>query len=140
MGSQILSFIRIISGVIYFKYFLSYLFYLVLSALGLRCCTWAFPSCGEWGPLLVAVHGSLIAGASPVEKHGLQAHGPSSCGTRAQQLWHTGSRAQAPQQVGSSWTRARTPIPCIGRGILNHCTTREAPQVLFKMLILVPIP
>ena len=26
----------------------------------------------------------------------------------------------------SSWTRARTHVPCIGRQILNHCTTREA--------------
>ena len=32
----------------------------------------------------------------------------------------------APQHVGSSWTRARTRVPCIGRRILNHCTTREA--------------
>ena len=28
--------------------------------------------------------------------------------------------------VGSSWTRTRTHIPCTGRRILNHCTTREA--------------
>ena len=60
----------------------------------------------------------------------------SSCGTQAQQLWLTGSRAQAqqlwrtglvaPQHVGSSWTRARTRVPCIGRWILNCCATREA--------------
>ena len=29
--------------------------------------------------------------------------------------------------MGSSRTRARTHVPCIGRRILNHCTTREAP-------------
>ena len=28
----------------------------------------------------------------------------------------------------SSQTRARTRVPCIGRQILNHCTTREAPS------------
>ena len=28
--------------------------------------------------------------------------------------------------MGSSQTRARTRVPCIGRRILNHCTTREA--------------
>ena len=28
--------------------------------------------------------------------------------------------------MGSSWTRARTHVPCIGRWILNHCATREA--------------
>ena len=59
----------------------------------------------------------------------LQSTGPrcmgfSSCGTRAQQLWRTG--LVAPQHVGSSRTRARTRVPCIGRWILNHCATREA--------------
>ena len=95
--------------------------------LGLCCYAWAFPSCSEWGPLLIAVHGPLIEGASPVAEHGLQAHEASSCGTRAQQLWHTSSRMQAPRHVGSSWTRAQTCVRCIGRRILNHCTTREAP-------------
>ena len=38
-------------------------------------------------------------------------------------MWHTGLVAR--QHVGSSQTRARTRVPCIGRGILNHCTTRE---------------
>ena len=33
--------------------------------------------------------------------------------------------------MGSSWTRARTHVPCIGRRILNHCTTREALLVFF---------
>ena len=31
----------------------------------------------------------------------------------------------APQHVGSSWTRDRTCVPCIGRQILNHCANRE---------------
>ena len=31
----------------------------------------------------------------------------------------------APRHVGSSRTRGRTCVPCIGRQILNHCTTRE---------------
>ena len=29
--------------------------------------------------------------------------------------------------VGSSWTRDRTRVPCIGRWIPNHWTTREVP-------------
>ena len=37
--------------------------------LGLRCCTRAFSSCGEWGLLFVAVHGLLIAVASLVAEH-----------------------------------------------------------------------
>ena len=32
----------------------------------------------------------------------------------------------APRHVGSSQTRARTRVPCIGRQILNQCATREA--------------
>ena len=62
-----------------------YLFiYLFLAALGLRCCTWAFSSCGEWGLLFVAVHGLLVAVASLAVVHGLQA-------LRLQQLQHAGS-------------------------------------------------
>ena len=46
-------------------------------------------------------------------------------GTRAQELWCTGSAA--PRQVGSSWTRGRTRVSCIARWIQKHWTTREAP-------------
>ena len=68
--------------------------------------------------------------------------GFSCCGARAQQLWLMDSRAQAqqlrctglvaPRQVGSSPTRARTRVPCIGRRIFNHCTTRGAPWCFLK--------
>ena len=34
----------------------------------------------------------------------------------------------APRHMGSSWTRDQTYVPCIGRQILNHCTTREVPR------------
>ena len=66
--------------------------------------------------------------------------GFSSRGTWAQQLWRTSSRAQAQQlwrtglvslrHVGSSRTRDRTHVPCIGRRILNLCATREAPVIV----------
>ena len=36
----------------------------------------------------------------------------------------------AVQHVGSSRTRARTCVPCIGRWILNHCAAREALCIL----------
>ena len=52
--------------------------------------------------------------------------GFSSCSMRAQQLWLAG--LVAPQHVGSSRTRDRTHVPCIGRWILNHCATREVPE------------
>ena len=48
-----------------------YFIYLFLAALGLRCCMQAFSSCSEWGLLLVAVRGLLIAVASLVAEHGL---------------------------------------------------------------------
>ena len=31
----------------------------------------------------------------------------------------------------SSWTRARTRVPCVGRRILKHCATREVPMLFF---------
>ena len=44
-------------------------------------------------------------------------------------MWHTGLVAL--RHLGSSQTRAQTHVPCIGRRILNHCTTKEAPRLLF---------
>ena len=71
--------------------------------------------------------------------------GFNSCGTRAQQLWLVGSRLQAqqlwckglvaPWHVGSSRSRDRTHVPCIGRRILNHCATREVPMVFFLWML-----
>ena len=56
----------------FFPFVLINLFiYLFLAALGLRCCVWAFSSCGERGLLFVAVRGLLIAVASLVAEHGL---------------------------------------------------------------------
>ena len=42
-----------------------------MAALGLRCCTRAFSSCGEPGLLFVVVRRLLIAVASLVAEHGL---------------------------------------------------------------------
>ena len=57
------------SRTFFFKYFI--LFYLFMAALGLRCCTRAFSSCGGQGLLFVAVHRLLIAVASFLAEHGL---------------------------------------------------------------------
>ena len=51
-------------------FFNIYLIYF-LAALGLRCCAWAFSSCGERGLLFFVVRGLLIAVASLVAEHGL---------------------------------------------------------------------
>ena len=63
-----------------FPLFFNFIYF--LAALGLRCCAWAFSSCSKWGLLFVALHGLLIAVASLVAEHGLQASG-------LQQLQHT---------------------------------------------------
>ena len=211
--------------------------------LGLHFCARAFASCGERGPLFIAVRGPLTIVASLVAEHRLQTRRLSSCGsrvqllcgmwdlprpglepvspalagrlsttappgkppvclffnyifgyvgssllcagflqlrragatlrcgvrashcggfsccealalgTRAQQLWLAGSRVQAqqlwlagsrvqaqqlwctglvaPQHVGSSLSRAQSRVSCLGRRILNHCATREVPELVF---------
>ena len=54
-------------------------------------------------------------------------------------LWSAGSVVVAhglscsAADVGSSQTRARTRVPCIGRRILNHCATREALHNFLKL-------
>ena len=58
--------------------FLKFFFWVVL---GLRCCSWAFSSRGEWGLLFVAERGLLIVVASLVVEHAwaLGHTGFSSC-------------------------------------------------------------
>ena len=71
----------------FFFFFLINLFiYLFLVVLGLRFCARAFPSCGERGPLFIAVRGPPTIAASPVAEHRLQTRRLSSCGSRAQLL------------------------------------------------------
>ena len=43
-----------------------------------------------------------------------------------QEVWTTGSPAS--RRVGPSQTRDRTCVPCTGRRILSHCTSREVPE------------
>ena len=96
--------------------------YLILAVLGLRCCMWAFSSCGQRGLLFTVVCGLLSAVASLVAEQGLQSarasvvavHGlrcPSACGIFPDQGSHC--------------------VPCIGMRILNHWTTREVPGFFF---------
>ena len=54
--------------------------------LGLRFCARALSSCGERGPLFIAVRGPLTIVASLVAEHRLQTRRLSSCGARAQSL------------------------------------------------------
>ena len=70
---------------------LSYFIYLFMY-LWIYCCVGssfrarAFSSCGERGPLFIAVRGPLTIAASLVAEHRLQTRRLSSCGSRAQLL------------------------------------------------------
>ena len=76
---------------------------------------------------------TLHRGARASRYCGLSCCGAQAPDAQAQQLWLTGP--VAPRHVGSSQTRARTRVPRIGRRILNHCATREAPVFfIFKIL------
>ena len=112
----------------------------------LRCSAWA-SHCGGFSCCKTRALGTR---ASVVVAHGLSSCstlapervGFSSCGAWAQQLQLVDSRTWAQQlwrtdlvarhHVGSSWTRDRTRVPCIGRRILNHWTTRE---VLINLIV-----
>ena len=94
-----------------------------MAVLGLRFHVRAFSSCSKRGSLFIAVRGPLTIAASPVAEHRLQMRRLSNCGSRG---------LVAPRHVGSSHTRARTRVPCIGRQILNHCATREALLYLYN--------
>ena len=99
-----------------------------------------FSSCSEWG-LLASRSASHCGGFSCCRARGLGYACFSSYGTWAQQLWLLGSRAQAqqlwhtgsvaPQHMGSSQTRDQTHVSYIGRQILYHGATREAPKDFF---------
>ena len=53
-----------------------------MAASGLRCCSWAFSSCGEQGPLFIVVHGLLIVVASRCRARalGARASAVAACG------------------------------------------------------------
>ena len=117
--------------------------YLVSAALGLHWFAQAFSHCSKWGLLFIAAHVLLIVVASLVGRSiGSRRVDFSSCTTPGQELLHAGSRMHglsscggmglvAPQHVESSQTRDQTHVPCIGRQILYHWTTREFPDDLF---------
>ena len=57
-----------------------------MAVLGLRFCARAFSSCGERGPLFIAVCGPLTIVASLAAEHRLQTRRLSNRGSRAQPL------------------------------------------------------
>ena len=79
---------------------------------------------------LVVEDGLYGIWASVVVAHGLWRAGSGVLYMNLFDLWHE----------GSSRTRGRTGILCFARWILNHCTTREAPNLskLKKSLFTIP--
>ena len=100
----------------FFFFFLIFYFIYYLFICSWLC--WVFVSVR--GLSLVAASG----GHSSSQCAGLSCCRAQAPDAQAQQLWLTGPAA--PRHVGSSQTRARTRVPCIGRQTLNHCATREA--------------
>ena len=121
--------------------FILLFYFIFFGCIGLHCCAWAF--------LWLWRAGFSLLWFLLLRSMGSRHVGFRSCGTWAQQLWVTGSRAQAqqlwrtglpaPRHVGSSRTRARTHVPCIGRQILNHCATREATFQSF-LIVYISLP
>ena len=63
-----------------------FIYLFIFGVLGLRFCARAFSSCGERGPLFIAVRRPLTIAASLVAEHRLHTRRLSSCGSRAQLL------------------------------------------------------
>ena len=99
-------------------YFLSLFFF--LSVLGL-CRTQGFSRCRDQGYSLVAVHGLLTLVASLVAERGLNRAGSIAV--------EHGLRC--PVACGIVLDRGWKHVPCIGRQIPNHWTTREVLHILF---------
>ena len=67
----------------YYVTFIYLFIYFFMAVLGLRLCVRALSSCGERGPLFIAVRGPPTVAASPAAEHRLQTRRLSSCGSRA---------------------------------------------------------
>ena len=102
---------------LYSTYFIFYFFIFIFGSVGSSFLCEGFLQLQQAGA-------TLYRGARASHYRGLSCCGAQAPDAQAQQLWLTGPAA--PRHVGPSQTRARTPVPCIGRQILNPCATREA--------------
>ena len=106
--------------------------------LGLRFCARAFSSCGERGPLFIAVHGPLTVAASLVVEHRLQTRRLSSCGSRAQLLrgmWdlrRPGLKPVSPALAGRLSTTAPPGKPEISVLIREIPQSSLAPSTMWR--------
>ena len=88
---------------------------------GLRFCARAFSSCGERGPLLIAVRGPLTVAASLVAGHRLQTRRLRSCGSRAQLL-------------RGVWDPPRSGLEPVSPALAGRLSTTEPPGKPLKFL------
>ena len=93
---------------------------LIMAVLGLRSCTRAFSSWDKRG---------LLSSCSVRASHG---DGFSSCGAWVLEHRLNSCGLVAPRHVESSQIRNRSHVSCIGRWILYHWATREAPILHFS--------
>ena len=123
-----------------------------MAVLGLRFCARAFFSCGERGPLFIAVRGPLTIAASPVAEHRLQTRRLSSCGSWAQVLrgmWdppRRGLEPVSPALAGRFSTTAPPGKPCrcifdvfVGRKVIStsySSTILKVPPISFFIKVL----
>ena len=92
----------------------------LFAAVGLCGCAPAFSSCRDWGLLCSQVHRLLAAVASLVEEPGVYSMGSA-----------VSHEFSYPAACGIFPTRDGTCVPCIGRHIRNHWTTRKIPKQAF---------
>ena len=104
----------------FFNYLYFFLIYLLFIYYFIFGCVGSLSLCEGFLQLQQA-GATLHHDARASHYRGLSCCGAQAPDTQAQQLWLTGP--VAPRHVGSSQTRARTRVPCIGRQIVNHCTT-----------------
>ena len=93
--------------------------------LHLCCCSGFFLVVANWGYSSLQCVAFSLQWLLLLPSTGCKAH-------RLQYMWLTGFVAL--QHVGSSWTRDRTCDCCIGRWILYHWATREAPLPVFLII------
>ena len=127
---------------LFFKEFIIYLlvylfihsFIHSLAALGLRCCVWAFSSCGKQGLLFVALHGLLL-----LQSTGSRRVGFSSCGSRAleRRLSSCGTRASLLRGMWNLPRPGLEPVsPALAGGFLTTAPPGKARASDFRSLTL----
>ena len=101
-----------------------------MAVLGLHFCARAFSSCGERGPLFIAVRRPLTIAASLAAEHRLQTCRLSNCGSRAQLL-------------RSMWDPPRPGLEPVSPALAGRFSTTAPPgkplYVIFEVIVVVNV-